>query len=89
MGIMPELLEELLHPSQYSAVKGKAIFQAAGTIRDVIAYVDVTHQPLCVISLDFKEAFDKVSHDYLFATTQDPWRYRFRICIRNAICISY
>jgi hypothetical protein len=44
------------------------MFEAAGTIRDLIAYVEVTRKPLCVISLDFKESFDRISHDYLFAT---------------------
>jgi len=24
--------------------------------------------PLCILSIDFKEAFDRISHDYLFAT---------------------
>jgi hypothetical protein len=61
-GRMSEVLGELLHPSQYCGVKGKTIFKAAETIRDV------TRQPLCVISVDFKEAFDRISHDYLFAT---------------------
>jgi hypothetical protein len=65
---MSEVLRELLHPSQYCGVKGKMIFEAAGTIRDVIAHTEVTRQPLCVISVDFKEAFDRISHDYLFAT---------------------
>jgi hypothetical protein len=67
-GRMSEVLEELLHPSQYCGVKGKSIFKAAGTIRDVIAYAEVTRKPLYVISLDFKKAFDRISNDYLFAT---------------------
>jgi hypothetical protein len=37
------------------------------TIRDVMAYAEVTRQPLCIISLDFKEAFDSISHVYIFA----------------------
>jgi hypothetical protein len=64
---MTEVLGKLLHPSQYCGMKGKTIFEAAGTIRDAAEYAEVTRQPLCVISLDFKEAFDRMSHEYLFA----------------------
>jgi hypothetical protein len=51
-------LEEILHPSQHCGVRGKTIFDAVGTVRDVIAYAEVTRKPLCVVSLDFTEALD-------------------------------
>jgi hypothetical protein len=35
-----------------------------------MAYAEETNSPLCVISLDFKGAFDNVSHEYLFAVLQ-------------------
>jgi hypothetical protein len=35
-------------------------------VRDSIAYAEVARIPLCVLSLDFKEAFDRISHTYLF-----------------------
>jgi len=35
-------------------------------VRDLIAYAEMAGIPLCVLSLDFKEAFDKISHTYLF-----------------------
>jgi hypothetical protein len=62
-----EVLEGLIRPSQHCGVRGKTIFEAASTVRDVIAYAEVTRKPLCVISIDFMEAFDRISHDYLFA----------------------
>ena len=31
----------------------------------------MTHTPLCVLSLDFREAFDKVAHQYLFTILKD------------------
>jgi hypothetical protein len=37
-------------------------------VRDASAYAEVTQRPLCVLSLDFKEAFDRISHTYLFGT---------------------
>jgi hypothetical protein len=53
-GRMTDGLGEMLHHIQYCGVKGKKIFEAGGTIPDVMAYAKVTRQPLCVISLDFK-----------------------------------
>jgi hypothetical protein len=34
---------------------------------EAIAFAEVTRKPLFIISLDFKEAFDRISHKYLFA----------------------
>jgi len=62
--IWPALME-LLHPSQHCGVPGKSIFDAAATVMDSIAYAEMASIPLCVLSLAFKEAFDKISHTYL------------------------
>ena len=62
---MRPILAELLHPSHYCGVPGKTIFDAAATIRDTIAYTETTRRPLCVVSLDFKQTFDRISHTYL------------------------
>jgi hypothetical protein len=40
------------------------------TIREAIAQAEVTATPLCVLSLDFSEAFDKISHRCLFAVLE-------------------
>jgi hypothetical protein len=39
-------------------------------VRDAAAYADVARTPLCVLSLDVKEAFDRIAHKYLFAILQ-------------------
>ena len=62
---MRPILVELLHPSQYCGVPGNTIFNAVATVRDAIAYVETTRRPLCVVSLDFKQAFDRISYTYL------------------------
>jgi len=59
------ILAELLHPSQYFGVPGNTIFDAVVTVRDAIAYAETTRRPLCVVSLDFKQAFYRISHTYL------------------------
>jgi hypothetical protein len=43
------------------------MFETAGTMPDVIAYTNVTCQPVCVISLDLNRGFERISYDYLFA----------------------
>jgi len=63
-GLRP-ILAELLHPSQHGGVQGGGIFDAVAAIRDAIAYAEKTQTPLRVLSLDFTEAFDRISHTYL------------------------
>jgi hypothetical protein len=58
---------EKLHESHYCGVPGNNIFDAVTTIREAIAQAEVTETLLCVLSLDFREAFDRISHKYLFA----------------------
>jgi hypothetical protein len=35
-------------------------------VRFVIAYAEHIDKPICVLSIDFSQAFDKISHQYLF-----------------------
>jgi hypothetical protein len=39
---------------------------AVTTIRDTIAHAENNKLPMCVLTLDFKHAFDRISHSYLF-----------------------
>ena len=55
----------IIHPSHYCGIKGRSIFEAVATVRDVIAYAEVMKKPICVMSLDFSAAFDKASHSYM------------------------
>jgi hypothetical protein len=60
------VLEEHLISSQYCSVPGKSILEAVSVIRDVVAHAETTRIPVCVLSLDFRNAFDHISHRYLF-----------------------
>jgi len=68
--VMKELRE-----IQFYGVPGNTIFDAVTTVLEAIAQADVTAIPLCILSLDFTEAFDKISHQYLFAILE---RYALR-----------
>ena len=59
-------LEELLHPSQYCGRPGNTIFEAIASVREAIAFAEVNRKPLCILTLDFKDAFDRISHTYFF-----------------------
>ena len=60
-------LEELLHPSQYCSRPGNTIFEAIASVREAIGFAEVKRKPLCILTLDFKDAFNRISHTYLFA----------------------
>ena len=60
------VLSDMLHPSQYCGVPGNTICDAVPTLRDAIAFAELTHGPQCTISLDFTAAFDMISHTSLF-----------------------
>lgn len=61
----PEL-ETLLHPAQKCGVNGRSIFDVTCSVRDSIAYCHHNNTKSILVSLDFKRAFDNVSHSYLF-----------------------
>jgi len=60
------ILEEVLHPGQFCGVRNNTILDAIAVIRDTLAETELTNEPLCVLSLDFKDAFDRVAHEYLY-----------------------
>jgi hypothetical protein len=71
------ILRTLLHPGQHCGVQGNTILDAIATIRDTIADAEMTNGTLCILSLDFSEAFDRVTHEYLYGTLEkygfDGW----------------
>jgi hypothetical protein len=57
-----QVLQDHLHNSQYCGVLDNSILDAISLVRDAIAYSETTASPLCVFSLDFQNAFDRISH---------------------------
>jgi len=60
------VLKDHLHTSQFCGVPGNSILEAASLVRDAIAYSETSGSPLCVLTLDFQHALDRISHHYLF-----------------------
>ena len=59
------VLSTVLHPNQYCGLRGDSLFDAVAAVRDVIAFAEITRKPVCVVSIDFNAAFEKISHEYL------------------------
>ena len=64
-------LEDILHPNQYCGRDGKSIYDAVATVRDIAVYAEHTNTPLCLLSIDFSDAFGRVSHTYLLKILQE------------------
>jgi hypothetical protein len=65
--LRPWLLD-LLQPIQHCGLQRNAVLEAIAAVRAAVAYAETTNNALCILSLDFKAAFDKISHSYLFTT---------------------
>ena len=59
------LLPGIIHRSQHCGTSGSTVFEAVATVRDVTAYAEVMRRPICVVSVDFNSAFDRISHEYM------------------------
>jgi len=64
-------MEDMLNPKQYCGRNGKSIFDAVAPVRDIIAYAETTDSFLCLLSIEFSDAFDKISHTFLFKILQE------------------
>ena len=63
------LLCDILHPSQY-AQPGKDINMLNSYVRDLLYDMDNSDDDSFFVSVDFKGAFDRVSHSFLFKVLQ-------------------
>ena len=57
------LLALHLKATQYCGVPSNTIFHAVATVRDVVAYAENEKIPMCILTLDFQRAFDRLSHE--------------------------
>ncbi len=63
--------DQIIHPSQTAYLKGKFLEANIHKIQDVINYTrDNSQENLVVLFLDFRKAFDSVSHKYMLTLLQ-------------------
>jgi len=65
--LLRPMMIELLQQSQYCGLPGNTFIETVATVREAIAQAEVKQAPLCVLTLEFQEAFDMISHQYIFA----------------------
>jgi hypothetical protein len=58
-------LPNTIHSGQYCGVMGRSILDATATVRAPSLMLRHTHK-MCIVPLDFKDAFDTISHAYLY-----------------------
>ena len=63
-------LPHILTASQYCGRQGNN-FRRSCNGEGCVAYANATRTPMCVVTIDFQEAFDNISHNYLFAVLQE------------------
>jgi hypothetical protein len=80
------IMKEQLSSSQFCAVPVNSILEAVAKIRDAITWAENTGTPLCILTLDFESAFDKMSHRYLFKILR---RHGISQCFIDRICNLY
>jgi len=56
----------ILHPHQFCGLQGNSVFEAVAVVREAIAYAETAKKPICIVSIDFSTAFDRISHEYLY-----------------------
>jgi exonuclease III len=61
-------LETLIHPDQAGFIPNRSIFNQIRLARTIIDYADITNEDGAIVSLDQEKAYDKIKHDYLWAT---------------------
>ena len=74
---LQQTLTDQLQKSQLCSVPGNSILDAISCVRDVLAHAEATDTPLCVLTLDCKQSFYRVSHHYLLRILRghgiSPW----------------
>ena len=83
---IPPWYNDLLHPIQHCGVEDNNILGAISAIRDTLAEAELTHTPVCILSLDLKGAFDNIAHPCLFAMLES---YGFSSKFRQRLMRMY
>jgi len=67
-------------------MQGNSAFDAVAAIRETVAFADITRTQLCIVSIDFRAAFDNISYSYLMSMFN---AHGFSDCIQQRIMGTY
>ena len=71
---LKKVINKIISPEQTGYIKGRFIGQNIRMIQDIIEYIENENETGAVVFLDFKKAFDTVSHTFL-AKTLDHFNF--------------
>ena len=63
-------IEHLVHPDQAGFIRNRTIFNQTRLVRTIIDYAEATEENGVIVALDQEKAYDKIKHDYLWATME-------------------
>ena len=63
---LEKVLSDLISADQCAYAKGRNIFDAVGTIGDIMDHTKLRNLPGLMVTIDFEEAFDSLSWNFLF-----------------------
>jgi hypothetical protein len=64
------ILADQQQNNHFCGVMGNSIQDAISYTRDILAHVEATGTTMCVLTLDFQQDFDRITHQYVFHILQ-------------------
>jgi retron-type reverse transcriptase len=61
-------IEPMIHPDQAGFIPNRSITDQIRLASTILSYTEVTEENGAIVALDQEKAYDKVRHDYLWAT---------------------
>lgn len=80
------IIQHLIHTDQSYSVPGRSIFDSLHLYREIIGHINRNNETAYIVSLDQKNAFDRIGHQYLFHVLEI---YNFGPSIINYIRLLY
>jgi hypothetical protein len=65
---LTESAQKLVHPDQVGFIPRRSIFDLIRLANAIINYAELTEEDGAIVALDQEKAYDKIRHDYLWAT---------------------
>ena len=63
-------IEHMVHPDQAGFIPNRPIFDNIRLAKTIIKYAELTNEDGAIVALDQEKAYDKIHHDYLWATLE-------------------
>jgi ribonuclease HI/exonuclease III len=79
-------IEHMIHPDQTGFIPKRSIFDNIRLAKTIIKYAELADEDGAIVALDQEKAYDKIRHDYLWATLE---RFRVPAAFTNTVKALY